>query len=255
MPSQPKYETVKSAVPGVHGFVGRRAERDRREFPVPPSLRMICCSVSTLAGSAEPGVRLAVQIPRARDVGTIRLHPDARRPVLQRRDARTSSARPRPLGRTSPTLGAHAELRVPGVDQGVGRGVVVRQDLHVQTGVREVALLLGDEQTGVVGVRSPVECEPDGPVGRPVSRGASGEHATCGATAATVRVAARVRRRITTPARAAGGVRYPRTSARSGWRCGTPSPSPRAESRSAASAAASTSTRASPRTRGTPGAS
>ena len=74
------------------------------------------------------------------------------------------------------TLCADAELRIAGIDQGVGRGVVVRQDRDVQAGVLEVALLECYVQTGVVRVRCPVECEPNGPVGRAGVRGASGQN-------------------------------------------------------------------------------
>ena len=159
----------------VHGFVRGSSERDRREVPGPAVVADDLLQRFDFAGIAEPGVRLPVEITWARDVRTIRLHADAGGAVLKwRDDGRRGGAGC--TGERGLTLCADAELGIAGIDQGVGRGVVVRQDRDVQAGVLEVALLECYVQTGVVRVRCPVECEPNGPVGRAGVRGASGQN-------------------------------------------------------------------------------
>ena len=119
---------------------------------------------STSPGLAEPGVVLPSSALRARDVRHDPPYSDACRAMLKRRKdgRRVGAGRGANVARLCvlmPNSALPASTRVS------GRGVVVRQDRDVQPGVLEVALLECNVQTGVVRVRGPVECEPNGPVG------------------------------------------------------------------------------------------
>ena len=116
-----------------------------------------------LARVAETGVCLPVEVLRARDVAAVGADTDAGGPLLQRRE-HGDGVRARCPREGRRIVGADTELGVACVHDGVHGGVVVRQDLDIESGFLEPAALLRHEQSRVVGVRGPVERESDGAV-------------------------------------------------------------------------------------------
>ena len=106
---------------------------------------------------AEAGVDLAVEVARPLDLAR-REDADGRRRLLEdRRHADDVGALGD--GERHRVLEADAALRLMGGEERLRRGRGIRQHLQVDAGVAVPALVTGDEEAGVVGVRRPVEGE------------------------------------------------------------------------------------------------